>query len=403
MLNTIVSKFYKRFCGENENVGWQQRYYSLFDRSIVDKIAENYHPGEFIDKIAAEIGVSTTTIRDTISNRYTIPTVGDVFLPDDDFLNTFHSGCAPFVDFSAMPQPTTGNGIYRLVVSNPALISVDAFNNQGIEICLGDYASINHVLSLWRERSIGINSRVEKFLLGVYELGGHTFSVTNADGVIVYRFETAKGVMGGKISNQFFAQLREELACGSLQLNCPNKEKVTVRVGISDSPEQLLVADIALDSEVQVKPLSVEKKEIKNIAINKDILLVEDDIHFGQALADILETKGYSVCCVCSVEEFEHRIRAGDLNIRMVISDYRLGGRDGREVMRACSNMSAPVPVVFLTADEDPVTEASLIQLGTQAFVKKSESPMILLAWVTRLLNGLSGSPGGATELGIAT
>jgi DNA-binding NtrC family response regulator len=144
--------------------------------------------------------------------------------------------------------------------------------------------------------------------------------------------------------------------------------------------------EIVIEEIRKVPEVLSNPPEVSTPKFSKDVLIVEDDLSFSQTLASIIESKGFSVCCVFSVEEFEQCIATSALKVRLVISDYRLGGRNGAEVMRVCGAMIDPIPVIFLTEDSDPKVEASMIQLGTQAFVRKSANPMILLAWILRLL-----------------
>lgn len=401
MLKNIISKFVAR--GESADTGSQlSLYYKLFDRRVVDKVEESAEPGQRLELIAREIGVSTNTVLETVSNHLQLNRAAEVFLPNDDFLASFASVFETFRGFAVIPQPTLTTAAYRLIVADPALVSLEAFRSQGIEVLLGDYRSIIQVLNQWGERLYKPFVRVESFLRNVWETGGRELQIGVVEGGYHYSFQSEEGVMGGRISGALIGSLDDYICGESRQLKF--SESVSIRVARSEDTGarekgklilQLSLAGAQMNcpnfnssDDTTRRPDAITDRLTHSPKFKKDVLIVEDDLGFSQTLASILESKGYSVCCVFSVEEFEQCIAASDLQVRLVISDYRLGGRNGGDVIRACSRLSDPVPVIFLTEDNDPRAEAYMIQLGTQAFVRKSANPMILLAWVMRLLGG---------------
>jgi DNA-binding NarL/FixJ family response regulator len=89
-----------------------------------------------------------------------------------------------------------------------------------------------------------------------------------------------------------------------------------------------------------------------------------------------------------------------DLDLLLV--DLRMPGANGTETIRTLRSRAPQVPLVVVSADEDPGCVASLLALGVSGYVPKSESPAVIVSAVRLVLAGGTYVPprlmtGGAT------
>ena len=91
----------------------------------------------------------------------------------------------------------------------------------------------------------------------------------------------------------------------------------------------------------------------------KEILVVDDEPHMARAMAEALRRKKYEVETAGSAEE-ALTLLGRDL-YRMVVSDIRMGGLDGKELLKRIKTISPRTVVVLVTAFgtiEDAVAKA---------------------------------------------
>lgn len=117
----------------------------------------------------------------------------------------------------------------------------------------------------------------------------------------------------------------------------------------------------------------------------KHVLVVDDDRMNCILVKHALSTD-YRVTTVSSGEEaltvLEQEIP--DL-ILMDIEMPKTGGKEVARCMKANAAW-ADIPIVFLTADADPATEAECLQLGADDFITKPFIPMVMSIRVSRIL-----------------
>ena len=82
--------------------------------------------------------------------------------------------------------------------------------------------------------------------------------------------------------------------------------------------------------------------------------VVEDDASFRRALGRLLNAAGYSVAAFASAEEFlaSESPRA----TACLVLDVHLGGMSGFDLQQHLVTAGVPIPTVFITAHDDPVT-----------------------------------------------
>ena len=82
--------------------------------------------------------------------------------------------------------------------------------------------------------------------------------------------------------------------------------------------------------------------------------VVEDDPSFLRALRRLLSAAGFSVATFASAEEFLASDSAG--GTACLVLDVHLGGMSGFDLQHTLATAGAPIPTIFITAHDDPVT-----------------------------------------------
>jgi DNA-binding response OmpR family regulator len=117
--------------------------------------------------------------------------------------------------------------------------------------------------------------------------------------------------------------------------------------------------------------------------MKEKVLVVDDDVHIVEIVQAYLEKDGYRV-----LTAFDGR-RALELATKehpsLLILDLMLPEMSGWDVMRAL-RPSSQVPVIMLTARDDPTDKVVGLELGADDYVVKPFDPKELLARVRAVL-----------------
>jgi DNA-binding NtrC family response regulator len=133
------------------------------------------------------------------------------------------------------------------------------------------------------------------------------------------------------------------------------------------------------------------------------VLVVEDDGSVRETLAEILSDEGYAVDTAASAEQALGRLT--DPAPDIVLSDVRMSGMSGLELLQLVRERVPGVDVVLMTAYEDMTTVAQAMREGAFDFLVKPLKLAQVREVMTRLLEDRSArrhSPGGmaATQAG---
>lgn len=104
------------------------------------------------------------------------------------------------------------------------------------------------------------------------------------------------------------------------------------------------------------------------------ILLAEDDAEMRDLLAAELRRDGYDVIEARNGLELVHaihRFEAARSPLHLVITDVRMPGFDGLEVLEYMRYAELPVPVIVMTAFGDPGTHSSAYRNGARLVFDK--------------------------------
>ncbi len=99
------------------------------------------------------------------------------------------------------------------------------------------------------------------------------------------------------------------------------------------------------------------------------VLIVEDDQKMNQALLHIISKEGYSAQSVDSGEKALEQIK--DTRFDLIISDLKLPGIDGRQLLKATKKYDASILFVIITAYGTVDTAVSAMKEGAEDYILK--------------------------------
>jgi FixJ family two-component response regulator len=116
------------------------------------------------------------------------------------------------------------------------------------------------------------------------------------------------------------------------------------------------------------------------------ISIVEDDPSVRPALARLLRTEGMDVETFASAEEF---LADDAKEADCLILDVRLPGLSGLWLFQELRRVGRGVPVVFVTANDDPGLRERALGAGAIAFLLKPFQEEVLLEAIARAIGAL--------------
>lgn len=117
------------------------------------------------------------------------------------------------------------------------------------------------------------------------------------------------------------------------------------------------------------------------------ILVVDDEEDTRELLRTLLESEGYTVATAADGEAALACVQ--ETQPGLILLDVMMPEMDGLEV---CDRLrfdpaTREVPIIFLTAKQDPVTQSRASILDAYAYIEKPFSPEALLAEIRNCLN----------------
>jgi two-component system nitrate/nitrite response regulator NarL len=118
------------------------------------------------------------------------------------------------------------------------------------------------------------------------------------------------------------------------------------------------------------------------------ILLVDDHALFRDSVARFLDGEpGFEVAGGCgTVEEAQTLLR--ERAVDLVLLDFDLGQRDGRDFMRVAEALRFKGKVLLVTAGVSDADAASLMRQGISGIFPKHNSPVLLAEAIREVLSG---------------
>ncbi len=112
------------------------------------------------------------------------------------------------------------------------------------------------------------------------------------------------------------------------------------------------------------------------------LLIVDDEKNMRSSLQTIMEGEGFDVQAAESAEEALRLL--GQEEFFLVITDARLGGMSGYELLKEIKNRRPTLPVLVITAYATPKLAVEAIQAGAENYLAKPFAPEELIHAVER-------------------
>jgi two-component system response regulator FixJ len=102
------------------------------------------------------------------------------------------------------------------------------------------------------------------------------------------------------------------------------------------------------------------------------VYVIDDDAQSGRAMAELVRTFGHQVRTFDNPHEFFNSLEQVDMDqVGCVISDLRMNGLDGLDVLHRLIERSAALPVIIVTAYADTAVTVRALRHGAVAVLDK--------------------------------
>ena len=116
------------------------------------------------------------------------------------------------------------------------------------------------------------------------------------------------------------------------------------------------------------------------------VLVVEDEAYVRESLVEILGSRRFDASAAGSVAEALAHL--GRAPVDVVLSDLRMPGADGLELVRHMQTVAPDVPVVILTGHGNVASAVECLKAGASDYVLKPAEPEALEVVLDRALEG---------------
>jgi DNA-binding NarL/FixJ family response regulator len=120
------------------------------------------------------------------------------------------------------------------------------------------------------------------------------------------------------------------------------------------------------------------------------VLICDDHPLVGRGIRELLKGHPQIVESVCTSSEHEcfQYIESHGAPIALILDFWLRGNASEHLVIRLRDNWPE-VPILMISSDDDPVVQLKCEQWGTQGFISKQASPMVVVNAVTAVIRGL--------------
>src|SRR6187431_2991188 len=116
------------------------------------------------------------------------------------------------------------------------------------------------------------------------------------------------------------------------------------------------------------------------------ILIIDDDLDMGMMLTRFLIRNGYDAQNTSSGTKGIEKVKEEHFDI--VLCDYRLGDKEGKEVLIQIKNYNPDIIVLIMTGYSDIKTAVDVIKLGAYDYITKPLIPDEVLNVLKSALQG---------------
>ena len=118
--------------------------------------------------------------------------------------------------------------------------------------------------------------------------------------------------------------------------------------------------------------------------MNRRILIIDDDLDMCTLLSKFLSKKGYDAEAAHSASKGIAKVSEGFFDI--VLCDFRLGDKDGKDVLLKIKDLSPETIVIIITGYSDIKTAVDVIKLGAFDYITKPLVPDEVISVIEKAL-----------------
>ena len=107
------------------------------------------------------------------------------------------------------------------------------------------------------------------------------------------------------------------------------------------------------------------------------VYVVDDDASVRKSLERLLQVLGFSVDCYASGRQFLDAYTPTEKEC--LVLDMRMPGMDGLATQKELQQRGYRLPIIFITAHEDPQAEQQALDNGASGFLRKPFDDRALL------------------------
>jgi len=105
------------------------------------------------------------------------------------------------------------------------------------------------------------------------------------------------------------------------------------------------------------------------------ILVVDDEPNMRETVRELLMDEGYAVDLAESAEQAIKMLSEPGIQYMLMITDARLGGMSGYDLLKRTANDWPEMPVIIITAFATPKLAVEAIQNGAVDYLSKPFAP----------------------------
>lgn len=113
------------------------------------------------------------------------------------------------------------------------------------------------------------------------------------------------------------------------------------------------------------------------------ISIVDDDLSVRRALRRLVQSEGYLVETYASAHDFLSSMPSD--RIGCLVLDVYLDGMNGFELQERLASDHISIPIIFITAHDDPATRERIRESGAAGYLGKPFDPQALLDAIHRV------------------
>lgn len=117
------------------------------------------------------------------------------------------------------------------------------------------------------------------------------------------------------------------------------------------------------------------------------VVIIDDDESVRNSISSLLRSAGYRTVVFPSADAFLESEYPDDESLGMILLlDICMPGLNGLELQGLLADLKYPIPIIFLSADEDHINRATALQKGAFAFIAKPFSANAILTAISSAL-----------------